>query len=386
MIQVFFANNLGPENYFPIIFYSIFIQFTIPIVDFGLSQSFLAKKILKKNNEKIYRIGTSFHILLGIIFSLIIYILSILINDQSFLWLPFSIYCIINSFSILARVNLTLQGNIKKLNLYQYLISILSFLVLVFSYFLDDNLYNVFIIYMLSNSFFIFLFYGIKEKSYYIFKIKFTFLKDHFSFGKWITFTSFISSLFENILTFISSILFSNNLNSTFLFSRRISGVLAIGIVEPIEKTNFYFSGNSLKNKNLNILIFIILILLISYVILKPFFIKLILFFLGSSWVEHSNVIVSSYLIIIMMPLQSLINSELKILHKTNVLFYSDIFKKVLMILSLFILGIDLYFYFASILSLFVSIYLVNRYLKIIIPLYYLMLFLIVYLWIFQLL
>ena len=102
---------------------------------------------------------------------------------------------------------------------------------------------------MLSNSFFIFLFYGIKEKSYYIFKIKFTFLKDHFSFGKWITFTSFISSLFENILTFISSILFSNNLNSTFLFSRRISGVLAIGIVEPIEKTNFYFSGNSLKNK-----------------------------------------------------------------------------------------------------------------------------------------
>ena len=146
MIQIFFANNLGPENYFPIIFYSIFIQFTIPIVDFGLSQSFLAKKILKKNNEKIYRIGTSFHILLGIIFSFIIYILSILINDQSFLWLPFSIYCIINSFSILARVNLTLQGNIKKLNLYQYLISILSFLVLVFSYFLDDNLYNVFII------------------------------------------------------------------------------------------------------------------------------------------------------------------------------------------------------------------------------------------------
>ena len=46
-----FCNNLGPENYFPIIFYSIFIQFTIPIVDFGLSQSF--QKNIKKEYEKI---------------------------------------------------------------------------------------------------------------------------------------------------------------------------------------------------------------------------------------------------------------------------------------------------------------------------------------------
>lgn len=347
-IHIWLARDLGPAYYAPIALFSLIFQFLLPVFELGISQSFYSRKLFDYQE---YINGAKLHTLTTFPFIIFIYLSSIFVPNYD-LGFYFSILGLGNSASYLTRVRLSLSGNLKKLLLYQLIIVIISTSSLLIAYGLGWNSINCFKTYIAVNGVILFILFGLIEKGFMIGLPNLTFLKTHFNFGKWITFSSLLNASFEQIITFYTINFVPAIQLGAFSFSRRVASVIGGAIAEPTEKLIF-FIGADTKYKKFDFSIKFFVFILLIYVFFNKNLNNLIQLILGSSWNDNSNILLNTIFILGILPFQSQVNAELKIQKLPKLIFFLEVFKKI--IIFIFLITLDLHvFYFASSIFLYI--------------------------------
>lgn len=341
------ARSMGPSSYEQIGLLALIVQFTYPLIDLGLSHSFMAKRLDFNHNKSLYHSVSAIIIRTTLAFVAILGAISYAKGINIYLYLGYAFTLLSHSVTILPKINLLNTGRTASLARVQIYSSSLSFLVFSIIFYFNNalNAFTIYLtIYSLSQSAIIY-----KMNSLYIhYRWDKYLITPHLRFAVNVSIVSYLSAFFEHFITFLSNILILTlDTIGAFHLTRRAVALGANGIIDPLERT-IYVSGG-LKFFSWN---YFFRTLLVSLILLLTLYFSQkeiqngIIYLLGVKWSNTTQILTSGMFLLSTFPLHSYCAAMIKSIDKTKWLVKIEIIKKIFSLLSFYVYADSLKTYF----------------------------------------